>query len=42
MRPVTYPNALGLAYRPVPYVPEVSLFQAAPDVGLFDASGGDE
>jgi predicted nicotinamide N-methyase len=41
MSDVTHPNALDLAYRPVPFVPEVSLFQAAPDVGLFDSCGGE-
>ena len=29
-----------LTYSPVPYVPEVSIFQAPAGVGLWDASGG--
>jgi predicted nicotinamide N-methyase len=29
-----------LTYAPVPYVPEVSIFQAPPGTGLWDAAGG--
>src|SRR5215475_411743 len=34
------PTALAVSYRPVPSVPEVSIHQAAPDAGLWDATGG--
>ena len=29
-----------MTYGPVPYVPEVSIFQAPADTGLWDTSGG--
>jgi predicted nicotinamide N-methyase len=41
MNPVAAnPDNLPLTYGPVPYVPEVSIFQATAGTGLWDASGG--
>lgn len=34
------PITLPVTYRPVPYVPEVSIRQAEPDAGLWDESDG--
>src|SRR5262249_55273499 len=37
----TQRHPVTFAYGPVPYVPEVSIFQAPLDAGLWDTSGGE-